>query len=148
MTVRPIDLLVGHPDPYPLYEELREQHDGVHFVDEVDMWLLFRHADVQRLTTERTRWSSAYFDQMPVGIYMAGDPVHERYADVMRLNPMMNDAPDHTRLRKLLNHAFTGRATKASDETISSIVDEVLDSVPVDAPPICSARSARSSRST
>lgn len=98
------------------------------------MWLLFRYADVQRLTTERARWSSAYFDDMPVGIYTAGDPTHERYAHVMHRNLMMNDAPDHTRLRKLLNHAFAGRATKAWDETISTIVDEVLESVPVGTP--------------
>jgi cytochrome P450 len=44
----------------------------------------------------------------------------------MSRNLMMRDAPDHTRLRKLLNHAFTGRATRSWDSVINSVVGVVL----------------------
>lgn len=136
-TLDAIDLFAGLADPYPLYRELREQNDGVHFVEPVGMWLVLRYADGQRLASERQRWSSNYFNSMGMGTYTAGDSEHERYARIMSRNLMMNDAPDHTRLRKLLNHAFTGRATHAWDSVISDIVDSVLDGVvpgePIDA---------------
>jgi cytochrome P450 len=42
---------------------------------------------------------------------------------------MINDPPDHTRLRGLLNHAFAGKATKQWPSAIQAAVDEVLNEI-------------------
>jgi hypothetical protein len=67
-----------------------------------------------------------------MGAHDPTQPTHRRYAQVMSRNLMMRDAPDHTRLRKLLNHAFTGNATRTWDTVIESVVDDVLGAARVD----------------
>ena len=124
------DLLVPRTNPYPLYAELRNANDGVHYIEPIDTWVMLRYADGQRLARERRRWSSDYFGVM-LGQHDPENPVHQRYAQVMSRNLMMNDAPDHSRLRGLLNHAFVGRAVRAWDPVIQEVLDIVLDSVPV-----------------
>lgn len=102
-------------DPYPLYAQLREVNGGVHYIEELDFWVILRHVDGQRLSRERKLWSSDLFiGDMGFGQYDQNDPVHQRYARVAARNLMITDAPDHTRLRALLNHAFTGRPDASS----------------------------------
>jgi len=117
-------------DPYPLYSELRERNGGVHYLEPIDFWVALRYDDVQRLSRERQVWSSDMFvADMGFGSYDHDDPVHQRYAEVASRNLMIRDAPDHTRLRALLNHAFTGRAARAWAPTIETVVNEVLDQI-------------------
>lgn len=114
-------------DPYPLYSELRERNGGVHYLEPIDFWVALRYDDVQRLSRERHLWSSDMFvEGMGFGSYDRDDPVHRRYAEVASRNLMIRDAPDHTRLRALLNHAFTGRAARAWVPAIETVVNEVL----------------------
>jgi hypothetical protein len=70
-----------------------------------------------------------FVEGMGFGTYDRGDPVHERYAQVASRNVMIRDAPDHTRLRALMNHAFTGRAIKLWGPAIQTVSDEVLAGV-------------------
>lgn len=130
--VLPDDLLTEQAriDPYPLYAELRERNEGVHYLEPLDFWVALRYDDVQRLSRERKSWSSDMFvDGMGFGTYDRADPVHRRYAEVASRNVMITDAPDHTRLRALLNHAFTGRAIKLWAPAIRAVTDEVLESI-------------------
>lgn len=130
--ISPDDLLSEQAriDPYPMYAELRERSEGVHYLEPIDFWVALRYDDVQRLSRERKRWSSDMFvEGMGFGTYDRNDPVHLRYAEVASRNLMIRDAPDHTRLRALLNHAFTGRATRLWGSAIQAVTDEVLDSV-------------------
>jgi cytochrome P450 len=120
-------------NPYPIYAELREQNDGVHYLAPLDFWVALRYDDVLRLNRERKTWSSDLFvEGQGFGTYDKNDPVHLRYAEVASRNLMINDAPDHTRLRGLLNHAFAGKATKLWDPAIQAVVDEVLDAIEPD----------------
>ena len=117
-------------DPYPIYADLRERDEGVHYLAPLDFWVAFRYEDVMRLARERQRWSSDMFvEGMGFGTYDKSDPVHRRYAEVAARNLMINDAPDHTRLRALLKHAFAGKATKMWGPAIQAAVDEVLDPI-------------------
>ncbi len=117
-------------DPYPMYADLREQAEGVHFLAPLNMWVAFRYEDVMRLARERQRWSSDMFvEGTGFGTYDRDDPVHQRYAEVASGNLMINDPPNHTRLRALLQHAFAGKATKTWDGAIQGAVDEVLDPI-------------------
>lgn len=130
--ISPNDLLTEQAriDPYPLYAELRERDEGVHFLEPLDFWVALRYDHVQRLSRERKAWSSDMFvEGMGFGTYDREDPVHRRYAEVASRNVMITDAPDHTRLRALMNHAFTGRAIKLWGPAIQTVTDEVLGSV-------------------
>jgi cytochrome P450 len=118
-------------DPYPLYAELRQINDGVHYIEALDFWVLLRYVDGQRLSRERLRWSSDVFvGDMGFGMFDADDPVHQRYAQVASRNLMIRDAPDHTRLRALLSHAFTGRAARAWAPAIEAVAEEMLAAIP------------------
>jgi len=130
--VSPADLLTEQAriDPYPMYADLRERDGGVHFLEALDFWVALRYDYVQRLSRERKAWSSDMFvEGMGFGTYDREDPVHRRYAEVAARNVMITDAPDHTRLRALMNHAFTGRAIKLWGPAIQAVTDEVLESV-------------------
>jgi len=119
--------------PYEIYADLRESDEGVHYLAPLDFWVALRHQDVLRLNSERKTWSSDLFvEGQGFGTYDKSDPVHRRYAEIASRNLMINDAPDHTRLRGLLNHAFAGKATKLWGPAIQAVVDEVLDEIEPD----------------
>lgn len=116
--------------PYEIYADLRESDEGVHYLAPLDFWVALRYDDVMRLNRERKKWSSDLFvEGQGFGTYDKDDPVHQRYAEVASRNLMINDPPDHTRLRGLLNHAFAGKATKQWGPAIQAVVDEVLDEI-------------------
>ena len=90
-------------DPYPYYARLRSA-DPVHWADQFGGWVLTRYADV--LTVLRSPAASA--ERTPVARQRVA-PEFQALYDV-RSHSMLNaDAPRHTRLRLLVNKAFTPR---------------------------------------
>ncbi|MGK4585493.1 cytochrome P450 [Kitasatospora sp. HPMI-4] len=112
-------------DPYPVYARMRRE-SPVHRSTQ-GIWYLTRYADVDaalselRLSNDRDRMTRAYGT-------LGGDlKAFSRLTD--RLGRVMTntDPPDHARLRKLANRAFTARRVEALREGIQSIVDGLLD---------------------
>ncbi|KAB1979316.1 cytochrome P450 [Streptomyces triticiradicis] len=112
-------------DPYPFYARMRRE-DPVHRSAQ-GIWYLTRYADVEaalgdlRLSNDRDRMTRAY-------TALGGDlKAFSRLTD--RLGRVMTntDPPDHARLRKLANRAFTARRVEALREGIQRIVDRLLD---------------------
>lgn len=109
-------------DPYARYAELRE-HDLLHR-SPFGAWVLTRHADVLAAVRDH-RLSSNPSHQAP------------RPDDDARTLPFLAeqgiqlmltaDAPDHTRLRRLANKAFTPRAVERLRPRVTEIVDGLLD---------------------
>jgi cytochrome P450 len=116
-------------DPHPYYRQLRER-DPVHRSRLAGGWVLSRHADVLEVLRDPT-WSSdernwsRYAKFRAVGA-RAGlpDPYEEKRASMLRIDP-----PDHTRLRSLVNKAFTPRAVEAMRPRVALLVDELLAKV-------------------
>src|SRR6266536_39111 len=110
-------------DPYPWYTQLRAT-EGAYFLPpnqpDVRVPVLSRYADVQ-LVLRDPRFGRAGFQK---GAIMAlGDgPLATSYSLWM----LFRDPPDHTRLRGLVNKAFTPRAVEAMRKTIDSIVADLL----------------------
>ncbi|MGW7276550.1 cytochrome P450 [Streptomyces sp. NPDC054864] len=113
-------------DPYPHYAELRREvpvheHPG-------GFWMLSRYADVDALLR-----SGLSVEQR----HVAPGPFRDAYTnagvtDEPRLKGLAlldRDAPDHTRLRKLVSKAFTPRAIYAMEPRIEALVDEALDDI-------------------
>lgn len=115
-------------NPYPYYDELRV-NAPVFWSERLGAWLLTRYDDVQAAFRDPRLISgdrmAAYFSQLP-------EPVH---ADVQPLCQHLEawlvfmDPPDHTRLRVLVNKAFTGRMVENLRPRIQTIVEELLDRV-------------------
>jgi cytochrome P450 len=115
-------------DPYPQYAALR---DGapVHRTL-VGSWMATRYEDVSRLlrgglSVERRNISpDSPLVQRRQEIY--GDRETRR----MRSPSMLDrDAPDHTRLRKLVSKAFTPRAIDALRPWVTGVVEDLLDAM-------------------
>jgi pimeloyl-[acyl-carrier protein] synthase len=107
-------------DPYPYYRRMREE-DPVHWNDTVRAWFLTRHADVvellrdHRFSADRTR--SERFRPPP--------PHRRRPGRSM----LVLDPPDHTRLRNLVNKAFTPRTVERLRPRVEAITAEILDRI-------------------
>ncbi|MER7715440.1 cytochrome P450 [Streptomyces flaveolus] len=112
-------------DPYPFYARMRRE-DPVHRSPQ-GIWYLTRYADVEaalgdlRFSNDRDRMTRAY-------TALGGDlKAFSRLTD--RLGRVMSntDPPDHARLRKLANRAFTARRVEALRDRVQKIVDRLVD---------------------
>jgi len=105
-------------DPYPYYRRMREA-DPVHWNGTLRAWFLTRHADVLELlkddafSADRSR--SDRFRPLPPGREARGRSM------------LVSDPPHHTRLRNLVNMAFTPRMTERMRPRIEAITADLLD---------------------
>ena len=111
-------------NPYPRYAELREA--GALHRNPDGMWVLTRYADVQavvrdpRMSSHPKHATDGRRERRGEALPFLGDGTIE----IM----LVADAPDHTRLRRLANKAFTPRAVEALRPRIVELVDGMLDS--------------------
>jgi cytochrome P450 len=112
-------------DPYPVFATLRD-HDPVHRSEIVGGLVLTRFADVRACLTD-ARLSSDRIT--PFVRHRAGRqdaPLIETLGRTLGLWAVFTDPPKHTRLRALMNRAFTTRAVERLRPRIAEIVDELL----------------------
>ena len=117
-------------DPYPSYAQLRD-HSPVHFVDELDLWIVTRYDDVAQILHDPDTFSSA----QGMGQLMSGGVGRNRIdardlfqIDLSALRVLIaTDPPDHTRLRRLLSRAFTPRAISDLEPHLREICDALVD---------------------
>lgn len=115
-------------NPYPLYDWLR-CNEPVHWSEAFNGWLLTRYADVKAtlhdprfVSSERV---SANMDRLPTA-----DGVDIRPFSQLLSQWIINlDPPDHTRLRMLVNKAFTPRLVENMRPIIQTTVHQLLDAV-------------------
>jgi cytochrome P450 len=103
-------------DPYPYYAELR-RNTPVAWVEPLQCWAVSRYQDVDYAIKHPQLFSSAKWLGQSLG----------------DLNPMPEipwmletDPPDHTRLRKLVNKAFTPRMVSLLEPRIRGIARQLL----------------------
>lgn len=114
-------------DPYPAFARLREA-SPVYWSPVLKGWVLTRYADVRaalfdaRLSADRI---TPFLDSLPPArrVALSGlEKILTRWA-------VFVDPPAHTRLRGLMNKAFTPRAIERLRPAIATIVDRLLDAV-------------------
>jgi cytochrome P450 len=113
---------VFRADPYPTYDALRE-NTPVNPTP-LGVLVLSRHADCVRLlhhpTTSNDQRNSALYQAF---VNAGGeDPFEGREPSFLFLDP-----PDHTRLRGLVQSAFSPKRVRELGPRIQEIVDELLD---------------------
>lgn len=113
-------------DPYPTYRRQLENH-GLQFIEiHGGVWAVFKYADCAsflrdpRLSAKRT---GTLIDQFPP----------ERRGELSELEHMFSlwmlffDAPEHTRLRKLMNKGFAPAVVESLRPLVDQIVDRMLE---------------------
>jgi len=114
-----------HEDPYPLYHRLRAE-DPVHR-SPLGFWVLTRHADVIAMLRD-PRMSRDPLRSERVALLRASAEVDELLASEEAAPSMLFvDPPDHTRLRTLVNKAFTPAAVERLRPRVEEIVAGLLD---------------------
>src|SRR5438477_5553946 len=96
-------------DPYPLYRYLQSAAP-VQWNDVLGAWTLARYADVVAALTD-TRLS-------------ADRAIDSFEGDTIATSMLVSDPPDHTRLRALVQKAFTPRMIEQLRPRIAAIVRE------------------------
>jgi cytochrome P450 len=106
------EVLYDPENPYPWYRYMRETKP-VHYNEQLKMWSVFRHEDVQRILTDVQSFSSSG----ALGAsYLSASFLHM-------------DPPRHGRYRALVSQAFTPRRIAVLEPRIATIVNGLLDAV-------------------
>ena len=104
-------------DPYPLLNQLRETYP-VHRTP-LGYYRVFRHADV-----------TCALKELKVGVRTTeGNLPGIDESTMPRRFMLMQDPPDHSRLRRLVSRAFTPPAIERLRPHVERLVDEMLDAV-------------------
>lgn len=111
-------------DPYPLYRRLRETAP-VFRVEVMGGWLLTRHDDVSSVL--RNPKFSVHSNRILTEQHLS-DEIRAGMGEGI-LGMLCLDPPAHTRLRGLVNKAFTPRTVDALRGRIEALTDRLLDRV-------------------
>jgi cytochrome P450 len=105
-------------DPYTLYARGRREFPVfVHAGLPLRVASVFQYADVQAILRDPATWSSEF-------------PLRGQLAELEDLPPpsmLGTDPPQHTRLRSLVNKAFTPRITQRLEPRMRQVAHELLD---------------------
>jgi cytochrome P450 len=110
-----------YADPYPVYAALRRRAPVKHMPD--GSYFLTRHADIEAVYKDATRFSS---DKRVEFRPKYGDsPLYQHHTTSL----VFNDAPLHSRVRRLIAGALTPRAIGIMEPAVVTLVDGLLDAI-------------------
>ncbi len=109
-------------DPYPLYARLRTE-DPVHWDPFLHAWVVTRYADVVTVLQS----FSAKCAPAPQRLESMGLSTLDRIGQIMVLQHLFMDPPDHTRLRAVCSQAFTPHRVERLRARIQQIVNSLLE---------------------
>jgi cytochrome P450 len=109
-------------NPYPTYAKLRLQ-DPVHWNFLSQAWIISRYRDIDAIVRDHTRFSNDSRYRQGVSQAQAASS-NPSGPSILFLDP-----PDHTRLRALVQQAFTPRAIEALTPRIRQIAAHLLDQI-------------------
>ena len=109
-------------DPYPTYRKLREQ-DPYHQSRLTGMLIVSRYEDVDAILRDHRRFRNSDRDWSPDSLVNTSIR-RELTPSILSLDP-----PDHTRLRGLVNRAFTPRVMARMEDHVREMAHALLDEV-------------------
>lgn len=116
-------------NPYPVYRQLREE-DPVHFSNAWGCWVLTRYEDVVNALRDYRQFTAvgrntSFLDQLPASVRTEIDSLYTNFTVGMP----NTDPPEHTRVRGLVNKAFTMRVVDDMSPRVQAVVDRLLDTI-------------------
>jgi len=116
--------------PRAYYTAMRHG-DPVHFDEKLGSWLVTRHEDISAVQADPITFSvnKGYHEQQARGM-------HEEFRNYLREHgggyfpdAIMSDPPYHTRIRRLMESAFTAHRVKELEPRITAVVRELIEGV-------------------
>jgi cytochrome P450 len=118
----------GHrPDPKPFYKAMREDapvYKGIGPVTRRRFWFLTRFDDVA--DSLRNPLLGREWKKLPKRFHDQFDFDPEGTFDVVNRHLLNLDPPDHTRLRRLVSHAFTNKRIRDLEPRIEAMADDLI----------------------
>lgn len=114
-------------DPYPVFHRLQAE-DPTHWSEILGGWVLTRYDDVKaclndrRLSADRI---TPFLEHQPGG----GRPEVQELSRLVGRWAVFTDPPTHTRLRQLMNKAFTPRAVERLRPRIEEVANNLIDRI-------------------
>lgn len=115
-------------DPYPFYERARLE-EPVFFSQTLGMWVATRMSDVRDVMGDATLFSAR--DSVRTTMQFCPEAVAVFGTGVPRTTgtAVDSDPPEHTRIRKLLNRAFSAPRMRRFEPQIHEIVHDRIDAL-------------------
>ncbi|KUL55465.1 cytochrome [Streptomyces sp. NRRL F-4489] len=124
-------------DPFTGYGELREQGPVVRgrFLDDTPVWFVTRFEEVRQILRDHRFANSparakGTAEDSPTARLMEMMGLPEHYQQYLTRSILNLDAPDHTRLRRLVSRAFTARKIMDLRPRVEDIADDLLTRLP------------------
>lgn len=115
-------------DPFPFYRALREQQP-VYYDPKIDTWLVTRYADAKTVLLDSVTYSleHGYQDRYANGFVDELAEIMNRDGGGFVRDIIAVDPPAHTRLRRLIEKAFTAHRVKDLEPRIRQIVVDLIE---------------------
>jgi cytochrome P450 len=125
---------VVHKHPRRFYSAMRKL-DPVHYDANLDMWLISRWEDIQTVQRDPLTYSvnKGYHTQQAKGFAEEFQQILQEKGGGYFTDAIMSDPPYHTRIRKLMEQAFTAHRVKELEPRIEKLVDDLLSEIAVGA---------------
>jgi cytochrome P450 len=127
MTQHDLDSPEFLANPYPVFDRLRTS-DPIFWSEANSYWILTRYADIV------TQIQNANLSSNRIGAHASRMPREAKeyfrpFFTLVSSWMLMVDPPDHTRLRGLVNKAFTPRVVENMRVLVQDLVNQMLDAV-------------------
>ncbi|MEW9855239.1 cytochrome P450 [Novosphingobium sp. M1R2S20] len=114
--------------PAAYYTAMREG-DPVHYDEKLGMYLISRYEDIQTVQRDPITYSveHGYKAQYAAGFFAEFQEILKRDGQGYFPDAIMSDPPYHTRIRKLMDNAFSAHRVRQLEPLIEDIVRECID---------------------
>ena len=113
-------------EPYAVLSQLREE-DPVHWSPDLKGWILTRYDDVKRALMDEDAYSVGRMEPFFASLPAEKAATVGTLARYIPLWLVFRGAPDHPRLRKIMNAPFAAKAMAELRPTLTRLVDELID---------------------
>lgn len=125
-TVTLVDpAILAHPNAF--YRAMRNR-DPIHYDEQLNMYLISRYEDLETVLRDPITFSvnKGFAEQYAKGFLKEYREILERDGGGFFDNAIMTDPPRHTRMRRLLDHAFTAHRVKTLQGEIEQIASDLV----------------------
>ncbi len=116
--------------PNQFYRAMRHG-DPIHYDERLGSWLVTRHEDISKIQSDPVTFSvkHGYSEQQARGMREEFQAYLEEHGGGYFPDAIMSDPPYHTRIRRLMEQAFTAHRVKELEPRITEVVREVIAGV-------------------
>lgn len=116
--------------PHDFYRAMRRA-DPIHFDARLGSWLVTRHEDISQVQSDPITFSvkHGYSEQQARGMRDEFEAYLREHGGGYFPDAIMSDPPYHTRIRRLMENAFTAHRVKELEPRITAVVRDLISDV-------------------